>query len=430
MHVTYDIGIKIAENNGLSKQTPCGDLQRYQSASCIGIASAIQAFSRHTTHARFTRDGSDALENHLQIICGQVRKAICALIPPRKLVGLLLAGGYGRGEGGVLRTSAGDQPYNDLEFYIFVHGSTLLAERKFRHALHALGEQLAPAAKLEVEFKILSTTKLRRAMPAMFYYDLLMGHRWLVGDDSLLAGCEHHCEAGAIPLHEATRLLMNRCSGLLFSAERLARTPFTADDADFVGRNLAKAQLGFGDVILAVNGLYHWSCLERHRRLLDLRSTSTIPNLAALCCLHGAGVEFKLHPVRATTSQATLTNIHSELTALAQQLWLWLESLRLHVPFADTRDYICDSRNKCPEFPALRNRLVNAWNFGPTALLASQADHHPREQLLRSLALLLWEKEPERYLHIVPQLQRELHSAPPDFANLVAAYARLWHRFN
>lgn len=430
MHVTYDIGIKVAGNTGLSKQTTFGGLQRDQSASCTSIAYAIPDLSRHTTRGRFTRDGSNELEIHLQITCERVQEAICALIPPRKLAGLLLAGGYGRGEGGVLRTSAGEQPYNDLEFYVFVHGSALLAERKFRQALHALGEQLAQVAQIEVEFKILSTIKLRRAMPTMFYYDLLMGHRWLVGDDSLLAGCEHHCEAGAIPLHEATRLLMNRCSGLLFSAERLARTPFTADDSDFVGRNLAKARLGFGDVILAVNGLYHWSCLERHRRLLDLRSTSTIPNLAALCCLHGAGVEFKLHPVRATTSQATLVNIHSELTALAQQLWLWLESLRLRVPFGDNRDYICDSRNKCPEFPALRNRLVNAWNFGPAALLAPHADHHPREQLLRSLALLLWEKEPERYLHIVPRLQRELHSAPPDFPNLVAAYARLWHRFN
>ena len=47
-----------------------------------------------------------------------------------------------------------------------------------------------------------------------------------------------------------------------------------ADDADFVGRNLAKDQLAFGDVLLTAHGQYHWSCQERHRRLecLDVPS--------------------------------------------------------------------------------------------------------------------------------------------------------------
>ena len=47
-----------------------------------------------------------------------------------------LGGGYGRGEGGVLRSpeSGEDQPYNDLEFYVFTRGSALIAERRFRRA--------------------------------------------------------------------------------------------------------------------------------------------------------------------------------------------------------------------------------------------------------------------------------------------------------
>jgi hypothetical protein len=73
----------------------------------------------------------------------------------------------------------------------------------------------------------------------MFYYDLVLGGRWWVGDEALFRGCEHHRESKAIPLHEATRLLMNRCSGLLFSADRLCGRSFGPEDSDFVGRNLA-----------------------------------------------------------------------------------------------------------------------------------------------------------------------------------------------
>src|SRR5947199_6504474 len=108
----------------------------------------------------------------------------------------------------------------------------------------------------------------------MFYYDLVSGHRLVHGTDEWLGQCEHHRAAHRIPLHEATRLLMNRCSGLLFAQERLARVPFSAEDADFVGRNLAKAKLAFGDVVLAMRGQYHWSCRERQKRLKKLAAES------------------------------------------------------------------------------------------------------------------------------------------------------------
>ena len=58
----------------------------------------------------------------------------------------------------------------------------------------------------------------------MFYYDLVMGHRWLVGGDALLTGCEQHREAGRIPLHEAARLLIRRVLEQLSPAARLVIT--------------------------------------------------------------------------------------------------------------------------------------------------------------------------------------------------------------
>ena len=65
---------------------------------------------------RFTLDGSEVLEAHLAATCDKVLSGIRALVPAARLDGILLGGGYGRGEGGVLKTAAGDQPYNDLEF--------------------------------------------------------------------------------------------------------------------------------------------------------------------------------------------------------------------------------------------------------------------------------------------------------------------------
>jgi len=369
---------------------------------------------------RFTIDGSDGLESHLAATCEQVLSGVKSLVPLARLDGILLGGGYGRGEGGVLKTADGDQPYNDLEFYVFLRGQAILAERTFRQPLHELGESLSPAAGLEVEFKVLTLDKLRRSPPSMFYYDLVAGHRWQLGEDALLAGCEQHRDAVHIPLHEATRLLMNRCSGLLYAAERLARPHFGAAEADFVGRNLAKAQLAFGDVLLAANGQYHWSCRERHTRLTKLSRLENLP-LEEFLRQHATGVEFKLHPTRSTETREILSARHAELSAVGQQLWLWLEAKRLGTRFATPRDYAFSGADLCPETSVWRNRLVNARAFGGSGLACGR---YPRERLFRSLALLLWEQNE------FGKVRSELRSDATDFTGLVSAYENLWKRFN
>jgi hypothetical protein len=370
---------------------------------------------------RFTIDGSDALEAHLAATCEKVLAGVKSLVPAAKLDGIALGGGYGRGEGGVLKTPAGDRPYNDLEFFVFIRGNAILAERKFRHPLHELGESLSPEAGLEVEFKVLTIEKLRRSAPSMFYYDLVAGHRWTLGDESLFTSCDQHRDAAKIPLHEATRLLFNRCSGLLYSLERLRRKDFGEAEADFVGRNLAKAQLAFGDVLLAAHGQYHWSCRERNARLAKFDFTSELVWAAPLLAHHAAGVQFKLHPTRSAESRENLANRHTELSALGKQLWLWLESKRLGISFGSPRDYAMSCVNKCPESSALRNRLVNFRAFGAVGLACAR---YPRQRLFHALALLLWEQNEFEHAKV------ELRTNAADFAGLVAAYARLWGRFN
>jgi hypothetical protein len=351
---------------------------------------------------RFTIDGSPALEKHLADVCEQVREGIRAIIPSQRLEGIALAGGYGRGEGGVLRTKEGDQPYNDLEFFVFIRGSTLLNDRRYKAALHELGERLTPAARIEVEFKIISSAVLRKAKPSMFYYDLVMGHRWLIGDDSLLENSEHHRDAARIPLHEVTRLLFNRSSGLLFAKARLQQSSFTSDDADFVARNIAKAQLALGDSLLAAQGRYHWSCIERHQRLAADE---------VLHRHHANGVAFKLHPQRSTLSRDDLAKLHAEVSALAQDLFLRLESQRLGHPFPNATEYASGRINKCPEEPAWKNVLQHLRTPHVALGIPQPIERYPREALLHALAMMLW-------INSTVQGER------------VQAYERLWLRFN
>lgn len=379
---------------------------------------------------RFTRDGSESLERRLAAVCARIADEVRKLIPAGQLDGLVLAGGYGRGEGGVLREATGDQPYNDLEFYVFVRGNALLGERRYRTALQQLGERLTPVAGVDVEFKVVTVEKLRAAPTSMFSYDLMMGHRWLVGDDSLLAGCVHHRAAAKISLAEASRLLMNRCTGLLFSAERLRRERFGPEEADFVARNLAKLQLALGDVLLAAQGDYHWSCCERQLRVAAWRGREGFPAIARVQRHHVEGVRFKLHPYRSGESREALLRRHAELSQLARELFLWLENRRLGSDFATTRAYAVGDFNLCPETAAWRNRLVNVRAFGLLAGVGHSAIRYPRERLLRALPVLLWEETLFADAALLQSTRSLLRTTATDFSGLVAAYEQLWHRFN
>jgi hypothetical protein len=379
---------------------------------------------------RFTADGSRELEEHLHRTCERIAAGVRGLIPARKLELILLGGGYGRGEGGVLRTPAGDRPYNDLEFYVCIRGNRHLNEKRFGRALHVLGEILTPQAGVEVEFKITSLHELEQSGVSMFSYDLLMGHRCLAGHAALLQNCSHHRDAERIPFDEATRLLMNRCTGLLLAQERLLKAEFTGADADFVRRNIAKAELAMGDAMLVPFGQYHWSVRERERRVERLARIESIPWLHDVCRHHGVGVDFKLHPQRSNASREELREMHAAVVALAEKVWLWTEDWRLRAKFGAPRGYALCSRNKLPHTRPTRNALLTLKSFGWRALLEPRGRCHPRERVFHALALLLWDREALTRSDTRARLQSELRTDATDFAGMMRAYRELWSRVN
>ncbi len=381
------------------------------------------------TPPRFTIDGDFAMEQHLGNVCSSVRAAVLDRLPERKVQGILLGGGYGRGEGGVFHTEVGDRPYNDLEFYILLSGSTFLNDRRYNDILHQLAEQIGAVARVETEFKITSLARLKNNPVTMFSYDLISGHKLIHGKPNLLARCAHHRESANIPMAEATRLLMNRCSGLLFSRKMMEHELLARGKSDFIVRNIAKAQLAMGDVVLTVFGRYHWSCLERHQRLLKYAISKEMPWLREIQAHHAAGVEFKLHPGYTSESFDDLAARIDELSNLCQQIWLWLERRRLNQPFFSANEYALNPANKCPETSAWRNRMVNLLNFGPQSLLMPGAGRYPRERLYRALALLLWEPSLADKVALRQRVQADLSTNAATFPGLVDAYSSLWLRF-
>lgn len=374
---------------------------------------------------RFTLDGSDELEAKLNAVSVAATLGVRRIVPENRLEGLVLGGSYGRGEGGVFRTGCSDLPYNDLEFFTFVNGSCRLNERRYASALQDLSHELSRVAEVEVEFKILSRSKLADSPISMAYHDLTVGHRRLWGDVDLFGMCQHHCKSSLIPRHEATRLLFNRSSGLLFAEARLRKSRLSDEDRSFVGRNHAKAQLGIGDAVLTALGHYDASCRERGRRLQALTPVEGCEWFNQVRFHHDSGVRFKLHP--SEPSPSGFETMQRELSDLSLSVWLWIEGHRLGRHFVSALDYAASAENKCSEHPPVRNLLINAlvlrrvWP-GPF--------RYPREKLFNSMSLLLWEHNALDSADSLKRLQRELGTSASTYPELINVYERLWHRFN
>ncbi len=373
----------------------------------------------------FTRDGSPQMEDQIRQICQWVMDGLRKIVPLRKLQAVLLGGGYGRGEGGVVHDKEGDVLYNDLEFYVFLSGVTLVNEKQYGRALHQLGTELGERAGVDVDFKILSLAKFRRSEASMFYYDLAVGHKWLYGQEDLFKTCEHHRNAGNIPLSEGTRLLMNRCTGLLLIKDRLRSGTLMPD---FAGRNLAKLQLALGDVLLTAYGRYHSSCLERGERLKQLQALPDFPFLEMVQRHHAAGVEFKLHPTRRLCSEKEMIVLFNELSNLALKVWLWVETRRLGHPFISVREYAMNPINKFPTTKWYRNWVVNMIRFGPETAMREEALRYPRERLFNTLPILLWDSISEHDLKLMDHLQEQLMTNANTPEGLVQAYTKMWEQ--
>ena len=345
----------------------------------------------------------------------------------RGVKALVLAGGYGRGEGGVFRETAGRpaQLYNDLEFYLLLGDPAVAADAAAwcKREAHAGDEALG----IEVEFKLLAAAEFACAAPSMFYYDLVVAHRLVWGDAAFMAGLPARLrEAALSPVHEAVRLLCTRGSGLFYSQCALVAAADPRVDNGFIERNHAKVRLALADAVLAVNGRYHFSCRDRLRRLGE-----TLPHLPPdwlrLVAWHAAGVEFKLHPRHAHPSRAELEASQEELADVWRRTFLWMEALHLGRAFVSPLEYATAPGRRFPHYPAWRCALLHLRDrLKRGGALPGWADY-PRGALQRALVLLVAPRPAVEHRALAARLVGASDSA---WLALEAAYLRWWRWYN
>jgi hypothetical protein len=372
-----------------------------------------------TARGGFFVDDEPALAARLADFLGRLARDLDVQAWRAGAAALVLAGGYGRGEGGVFREREGGEAelYNDVEFFLFLRpGADAGAAGRWCE-----GWEKAGTAELgvDVEFKRDAAGVLRDGAPTMFWHDLLQGHRVVWGDAGLLAGApERLRDPAGLPAAEATRLLFNRGSGLWFS--RLKLEAGRAEDGGFIQRNHQKARLALGDAVLALAGRHHGLCEERARRIAA-GGFDTPPGWARIVAWHAEGVAFKLRPRHRERTAAELAGDQAGLTAAWLEVFLWVEGRRLGKVFSGAAGYVEFKGRLFPETPRLRNAALHArdrMRRGEALPMGGWPDY-PRAALQRALVAALGggAEAGARWLGV-------------GAGGYAAAYARWWARYN
>lgn len=203
------------------------------------------------------------------------------------LRGVVLGGGYGRGEGGVRECRIGNEQCgtagtpavgrrlsNDLDFFaITEEGATDADAAAIARALEPLSRRWTEKLGIDVDFTGRTPWRLRHDQERLMVQELVHGYFDVAGEkgEALFAGVERR-EPSAFPWMEAARLMMNRGIGLLLAAEATGGAEQSAHrsaDWAFAARNMNKCILGAGDARLIARGRYAWRLEDRAGALAD-----------------------------------------------------------------------------------------------------------------------------------------------------------------
>jgi hypothetical protein len=254
------------------------------------------------------------IERHLE----DIKTDVLNRIPRDEIVALILGGGYGRGEGGVLTTDDGPRPYNDYDLVLVHQGKR---ERKLRRSLHEIHLAQTSACGIHVDITPLRLAQLPQLPPSLTWFELAAGHKVLWGPSRILLEMGPR-RLGDVPPSEWGRLLFNRGSGLLLSLwfDQNQDLPLFHGETfeSFVTRQIGKAWLALGDTHLAALGLYDSSVLVRRDAWLRLNDRP------AWSASYLDAISFKLEP--------TLTRARDVLaTELALLCDLYGSTLSHHI---------------------------------------------------------------------------------------------------
>ena len=219
----------------------------------------------------------DVIARDLEFIVHRVRE----VIPARAIV---LGGGFGRGEGGVLTAAARIRPVNDYDIFVVVPDSNNVDFKR-------IGREIAKQVKIRaIDLMPIKYSDLPQLAATQINYDLKYGSTFLWGED-ILSKIPRYKNSDVDERSGQTLLLNRMVCALEAFSENFVRREMNGEERFFLVNQTGKVVSACIEALLMSKGKYHHSYMER-RNIFD----AEFPEWEELRRLNSQATEFKLRP--------------------------------------------------------------------------------------------------------------------------------------
>ncbi|MBI9031952.1 hypothetical protein JEZ13_08145 [bacterium] len=342
---------------------------------------------------KYTLTGSQEFDNMIDDQLKMVTEEILNLIPPDDIAAILLGGGYGRGEGGVLIENNKEFLYNDYDLFVILKNVNLLKKRDYQNRIHLIHEKFTPLVKIDVDVGPLQTVNaISKAPHWMMWYELKNGFKLLWGNQSIRSYFPDYPH-DKMPLMEAYRLLLNRGVGLLLCKQHF-ETYEETESQEFILRNIRKAQLAMGDAYLIKKKSFHYSYKKRDEIFSELENDQDMINLN-IYNHYKIAYQFKEKPHKPNlTKEEYLSEYHNLLT-IYESLYNWIftnevsDKLNLETYQKILNEIFTEKRN----LPDLFKNICKSIKINYSKFDINLISKHPRYRLFMTLPYFLFNQQ-------------------------------------
>ena len=223
----------------------------------------------------YTKHGKEA-DKCIQAYLDAAAKDIVKAIPD--VISIILMGGYGRGEGAVLRRGKRYMPVNDFDMYIvtkkllpdkFLEDLATEISKKFGWGGKAHAEAFETANYefkkfLHIDIRCLEESKLHYLPPTVRYFEMKYAGKVIYGKNTLLDFPE--IKENEIPISEGLRLVMNRYMLMLISFKQdyiMDRKAISDEEKKILYYYIGKAYFTACENLLILAGKFKATYWER-----------------------------------------------------------------------------------------------------------------------------------------------------------------------
>jgi hypothetical protein len=223
----------------------------------------MQHKNKHLTYYN-----NKAAEDFLSTITNEVSIIFQELFSEEETAALIIIGGYGRGEGGIVIQDGTYRPHNNLDLlYIY---NNAVDENKVTLANTKL-QEVSNKYDFGIDMSAINKQKLMNLDGLVIGYDMRHGHKVLLGDSAFLK--EHKAfSLYSIDPVDIRQLLVNRGTLLLINRLLLKKETLSLNEKKLIIKHSIKAIIGYGDALLFFNNTYHWSYAQKQSNMAEAKN--------------------------------------------------------------------------------------------------------------------------------------------------------------